>query len=118
MAIQTVQDMTVNPETTTLPRRIHFKHFLRSDIAPEKISVTYTITNPDTEIRFQDNDGSLNTTKKREDTVIDEKLEYEDRLKMVGQPAGDLEVVEILATITDSDGETIPESVSVRVNRF
>jgi len=117
MAIEITVQLAASPNPTTLPRRVRFMQTLRSDLASERVVMRYVVDGEATGIRFVDADGQPVTTIDRVETVASTPTALEDRIKMVGSPAGSFEDVQITQLITDSDGEKISDDTILVVQR-
>lgn len=115
MAIQIVRNLTVSPNPASLPKRIELSQTLRSNLAAEKISVTYSLDAAHN-VFFVDGDDPPSKTFSRSETVGREDQTCVDRVSLqVGQGDGPMAAITIRQAITDSIGLTVTDLVILRL---
>lgn len=115
MAIQIVHNLSVSPNPTSLPKRIELSQTLRSNLAAEKIRVSYSLDAAHN-VFFVDGDDPPSKTFTRDETVGRPDQQCVDRVTLqIGPGDGPMAAITIRQAITDSIGLTVTDSVILRL---
>ncbi len=117
MAVQVTQKLAVAPSPTSLPKQVRFTHGLVSNRASETVQVDYFLDGGATAIRFLDSANQPAITVRRTEAVTRTPQVFEDRVPMVGQPAGAFEDVEVRQVVTDQGGLTTTNLVIIVIDK-
>lgn len=115
MAIQIVRSLSVSPNPAALPKRVELSQTLRSNLAAEKIRVSYSLEAAHN-VFFVDGDDPPSKTFSRSETVGRTDQVCVDRVTLeIGAGEGPMASITIRQAITDSIGLTITDLVILRL---
>ena len=115
MAIQIVQNLSVSPNPTSLPKRIELSQTLRSNLAAEQIQVQYSLDAAHN-VFFVDGDEPPAKTFSRTEKIGRTDQVCVDRVTLkTGSGQGPMASVTIRQVITDSIGLVVTDLVIVRL---